>query len=128
MDVMKERWEAPRTVYEGFVVDQYVAACVETGEWRPKPDAEPYPSKTKFALDNAPENGHADDNEIKNFVTTNAANQPITNISYWGWEIIGTGGNAYVNEANRFRLFQTVQNPQQYLAYEDEWVTNKNLS
>lgn len=127
MDVMKERWEVPRTVYEGFVVDQYVTACEVTGEWRPKPDAEPYPASAKFALDRN-NNGRAEDSEIKDFVTTNAADQPITNISYWGWEIIGTGGNSYVNEANRFRLFQTVQNKQQYLAYEDEWVTDKNLS
>lgn len=122
MNVTKERWEAPRTVYEGFVVDQYVTACEVTGDWHLKPNAAPFDSSAKFVLDKIIENGMPDKIEMenKNLVTTNASGtDPHWDISYWGWE----EGNYNV----RYRLFQ-LQNPMQYIAYKEEYVTNKNLS
>lgn len=123
MDVMKERWEAPRTVYEGFVVDQYVTACKDTGDWVVT-DGHPVHPHTKFYLD-YDRDGILDPEEKdkKKEVTTNNSwdgNPPsVGTQSYWGWMVDAP--------LVRYRLFR-MQNDNQWLAYDEEYVINRNHS
>lgn len=123
MDVMKERWEAPRTVYEGFVADMYCNPC---GYWDLKYGAKPYPSSTHFVVDkndnNLPDegpkfNGTTDANEIPE------GTDMSTIESHWGW----IEGQTNVTPPP-FRLFYKGRGNQWYAYSVDDVFINTNAS
>lgn len=124
MNATKERWQTPRTAFERFVTDRYVAACADEGHYELLPGAIAEPS-AQFVLD-WNRNGIYDQNpDGQHQVNTSGTQQtPADNaISYWGWRIYGD----QVDEMTRYRLFQ-VQNEKQYKAYGEQWVSNRNHS
>ena len=122
-NVKRELWETPRTEFEMFVPNEYIAACADDGHYELLPGAVAEPS-AKFYLDYN-RNGIYDAGSEANWVnTSNTGREPGENaISYWGWKQV----NDRPDTSTRYRLFQ-VQNDGQYKAYGEQWVTNKNHS
>lgn len=120
MDVMKEKWETPRTVYEGFVVDQYIAVCVDDGHFEIDDTAVAVESSDHFWLDYN-RNGILDDSDkqYKTVTSNNSGKDPNEDISYWAWNING--------DPTRYRFFQ-LQNGNQWIGYKEIYVSNKNHS
>lgn len=120
MNVMKEKWETPRTVYEGFVVDQYVTACKDDGHFEIDEDAVAVEPGDHFWLDYN-RNGILDDyDKEKGKVTSNnSGKKPNEDVSYYAWKDTG--------ETTRYRFFQ-LQNGNQWIGYNEIWVSNRNHS
>lgn len=112
MDVMKEKWETPRTEYEEFMADMFCKVC-EGGYWDIVYNAQPYHSSTHFVVDKN-DNGLPDEGPKFNG-TTDANGIPegtdMSEIeSHLGWVEGQTNGQA------PFRLFSKGHG-QQWYAY-----------
>ena len=122
MNATKERWQTPRTAFEQFVTDRYVAACKDTGEFVVDPNAISEPSG-KYYLDYN-RNGILDPDEKNNkFVNCDGSSAGITDVSYWGWDL-----DDAPLFATRYRLFQLDKGGDHYVAYGEQWVSNRNHS
>ena len=123
---MKEKWTEPQTLIEEFVPNEYIAACKDDGHYELLPNAIPDDSQTKYYLDKN-WNQILDYDEMGNGVqvtTSASAYDKITDnsISYWGWKVDKNG-----TISDMLRLFDT-GNGQIYVAYQRQWVSNKNMS
>ena len=114
MNATKERWQTPRTAFERFVTDRYVAAC---DKYTVIEEAEQVHPGEHFWLDHN-NNGYLDseDKSYAPVTTNNSGHDPNPNISYWAWLISDPNG------IQRFRVFQ-LQNDKQWGAYNEVDVT-----
>lgn len=121
MDAMKEKWETPRTVYEGFMVDQYIAVCEDEGHFEVDDSAVAVEPGEHFWLDYN-RNGILDESEKKNKAVTSNKSQKVPNeaVSYWAWNING--------DPTRYRFFELQPNGNQWIGYKEIYVSNKNHS
>lgn len=118
----KRKYEKPMLVSEAFLPNEYVAVCVDDGNFELAPGATPFAANTKFYLDTS-RDGILQEAEKNSFVTTNNSQKPIgdKNENYYGWVVDS-------NHQIRYRLFKIGNSDQQWVAYEEKWVTNKNNS
>lgn len=124
MNATKERWQTPRTAFERFVTDRYVAACADTGNWEVSDQATSIPYG-KYYLDlnhngilDLSEKNDKDNLKNSNQVSGREVNE---NISYWGWE--------QNNLSVRYRVFPLLQGQSDHwAAFEERWVSNRNHS
>lgn len=121
MNATKERWQTPRTAFERFVTDQYVAACVDTGKFVLDPNAISEPNG-HYYLD-LDWDGILDPEE-RNEKPKNSeqvkGKEVDTSTSYWGWNVNNT--------AIRHRLFPLTKGGDHWAAFEERWVSNRNHS
>lgn len=124
---MKEKWTEPKTTIEEFIPNEYIAACVDNGQYEILPNAIPDSNDTKYCID-MNRNQQLDADEMRNGVQVTTSASAYDKLdkenatSYWGWRVVnGEPSN------NMLRLFDT-GNGSIFVAFERKWVSNKNNS